>query len=79
MFFLGLKVLHLSAQHRVYCRGNNALWLAKAELLSAARVGESLLEYLEWSPVLEHLVGNPVVSGMVGMLEASSPRTWKAS
>ena len=79
MFFFGLKVLHLSAQHRVYCLGNNALWLAKAELLSAARVGESLLEYLEWSLVLEHLVGNPVVSRMEGMLEASSSRTWKAS
>ena len=56
---MGLKVLHLSAQHRVYCRGNNALWLAKAVLLSAARVGESLLEYLEWSPVLEHFSWQP--------------------
>ena len=76
IFLLRLQVCHVSAQHRVYCRGNNALRPAKAELLSAALDGESLLEYMKWSPVLEHLGVKPLLAGMVGMMEESSPRTW---
>lgn len=58
IFWLGLKVRHLIVHHRIYCRGNNAVWIANTELLSTVRIGEGLMEYLEWLTVIDHVVGN---------------------
>jgi hypothetical protein len=52
---------------------------AQAKLLGTAGHGKCLLKVFERPKVVEYVKGDLFCRGMVGRLEASSPRTWKAS